>query len=469
MAIRNIPYSDESSLCSPYTGINVLEQNYSDDTSLLYVYDYKSGKFLYCHESFSLESHQNPLAVASKYKSAVGFQLDLQHLYVCFVSPQELTIGQNIVPENPVLSLIQIDRSILVRDLGESPNNSSVAKDSLNSLISTLPSVASAVHSISSDAVQLVFKPEVAEQLANGTATVLNDQSGAAMCVAIGPDGKIIGQARQIPVSKLPAIGAASFQILSVVVAQSHLVDIKRKLKSIESKIDRVNNFINDQFKSTLKSHLIYLTEFSQDLSYKRLSQSELSARHVRLEAIYSDALKAIDFCQNSIKRNQQLVESIKAVDTFGSASTRDELKSKLKDDFNLFEQAVLSHSLMTLVYVLRAFINPRNSTHHENLDNWQSVGSKEIPMLMESYFRKFKEKTDKLLGKVVFTSDKELRNRRKDIFSTIKRTALPMVEEFESNLLWSESVSTKLQMLGQETKLYIMKDSNGQIEKVLF
>lgn len=247
------------------------------------------------------------------------------------------------------------------------------------------------------------------------------------------------------------------------------MVDIKRKLKSIESKIDRVNNFINDQFKSTLKSHLIYLTEFSQDLSYKRLSQSELSARHGRLEAIYGDALKAIDFCQNSIKRNQQLVESIKAVDTFGSASTRDELKSKLKDDFNLFEQAVLSHSLMTLVYVLRAFINPRNSTHHENLDNWQSVGSKEIPMLMESYFRKFKEKTDKLLGKVVFTSDKELRNRRKDIFSTIKRTALPMVEEFESNLLWSESVSTKLQMLGQETKLYIMKDSNGQIEKVLF
>lgn len=58
MAIRNIPYSDESSLCSPYTGINVLEQNYSDDTSLLYVYDYKTGEFLYCHESFSLESNQ---------------------------------------------------------------------------------------------------------------------------------------------------------------------------------------------------------------------------------------------------------------------------------------------------------------------------------------------------------------------------------------------------------------------------
>ncbi|MEZ9999581.1 hypothetical protein AB4428_14880, partial [Vibrio lentus] len=405
MAIRNISYSDECSLCSPYTGINIFEQNYRDDTSLLYVYDYKVGKFLYCSEHFSLESHQNPLAVASTYKSAVGFQLDSQHLYICFVSPQELTNGQSIIPENPVLSLIEIDRSILVKELGESPNYSSVAKDSLNSLISTLPSVASAVHSISSDAVQLVFKPEVAEQLANGTATVLSDNSGSAMCVAIGPDGKIIGQARQIPVSKLPAIGAASFQILSVVVAQSHLVDIKRKLKSIESKIEYVNSFINDQFKSTLTSHLIYLTEFSQDLSYKRLSESELSARHVRLEAIYSDALKAIDFCKNSIRRNQQIVESIKAVDTFGSASTRDELKSKLKDDLNLFEQAALSHSLITLVYILRAFINPRNSTHNENLNNWQSVGSKEIPMLMESYFRGFKDKTDKLLSKVVFTS----------------------------------------------------------------
>ncbi|MFA1574696.1 hypothetical protein [Vibrio cyclitrophicus] len=156
-------------------------------------------------------------------------------------------------------------------------------------------------------------------------------------------------------------------------------------------------------------------------------------------------------------------------MDTFGSASTRDELKSKLKDDLNLFEQAALSHSLITLVYILRTFINPRNSTHNENLNNWQSVGSKEIPMLMESYFRGFKDKTDKLLSKVVFTSDKELRKRRKDIFSTIKKAALPIVDEFESNLLWTEDVSTKLQLLGQETKLYITKDSNGRIEQVLF
>ncbi|MFA0000031.1 hypothetical protein AB4428_17150, partial [Vibrio lentus] len=65
--------------------------------------------------------------------------------------------------------------------------------------------------------------------------------------------------------------------------------------------------------------------------------------------------------------------------------------------------------------------------------------------------------------------SDKELRKRRKDIFSTIKKAALPIVDEFESNLLWTEDVSTKLQLLGQETKLYITKDSNGRIEQVLF
>ncbi|MBO2624369.1 hypothetical protein I6M44_09775 [Shewanella algae] len=457
MVIRNSHYHDSEQLFSPYTGNNVLE--HYDDPSVLYIYEVKANQYRYLHPNFSLNAGENPLAAAGKYSSAIGYSIDELGLWIGLAKPEEITPISEL-SASPAILIEPLDNwqpeaGVMVIDLAKP------AKDTgfLSQMFAAVPAISNAVHHSASKLVHLEFKPEVARELANGSAKILNDKAGKQMCIAVSKaNGKFVGQARQIPAGKMAAVGAAAFQLVSVAVAQAHLAEINQRLAQIGDKLDTIHAFLKDEQKSEIRAGIQYLNEFVPALAAENLSQEEKSRRLQQAEQIYYNALKHCNHTQRTLQRGLTKLKEMREVDTFGSGKTAEALTQRVIDDLEVCDVMLLAYKLMTLCLVVRLMASPDSIEAEKALRQW----CKNVDSNYLQHFRKYESELDRavkrLLGNVTFNLESTLKERRKDIQQK-KSHILTAISELDKTSLWAESLLQQVSLMNKGIKVVVKTD----------
>lgn len=169
--------------------------------------------------------------------------------------PSRIVVTQG---EQQVMSMLVLDEAnFLTRSGDTSKVNANVFSGALEPIMQIAPSMATAA---------MAGSRQLMEVVVNGNLVAAADGNGF-RAIAMGSNG-IKENARLFEPSKLQNVAnaAAIWQLASVVVAQKHLADISATLKRVESKVDGIQSFMEEQRLAVVRSVMHYLDDARQAL-----------------------------------------------------------------------------------------------------------------------------------------------------------------------------------------------------------
>ena len=117
--------------------------------------------------------------------------------------------------------------------------------------------------SIQNKTVEVIFKPEIQQGLADGTYTLLKTNSGEILADAVNSSKKFVGKGRIIQGGKARQLASGAFQLVSIAVAQSHLADIERSLNAIKDSISEILEKHENEDKARISGAFDYLRDIA--------------------------------------------------------------------------------------------------------------------------------------------------------------------------------------------------------------
>ena len=179
------------------------------------------------------------------------------------IHPSRVVVGNSA--DQPVLELEMV--SLPHVDLSGRPINDPAVVSRLSSLLQAVPALAAAAEMGSGQFMRVVV---------NGKLARAADGAGSRAFV-LGPDG-IQSHARLFDSSTLSTIvnAAAMWQVASVLVAQKHLVDIDKKLTTIQVRVDQILDFLHVERRSRILAAYDYLKQVAQAINGGELSGSKV-------------------------------------------------------------------------------------------------------------------------------------------------------------------------------------------------
>lgn len=196
--------------------------------------------------------------------------------------------------------------------------------DEENSMKHLISDITKGIISTSNQTVELVFSPDVQKGLANGTYKLLDNKA----IVVSSTNGKIKEHGRIVQSGQTKQFLTGGYQLLSIVVAQSHLADIEKRLYSIQTSLKHILEKLEAEDVSRIQGSIDYIKNifdsFKTNIEKNKLSQAQKN----QIEQITKDVLhwknKLILEFDNLIKD----VKSIKERDTFGTENSFIDLKN---------------------------------------------------------------------------------------------------------------------------------------------
>jgi hypothetical protein len=268
--------------------------------------------------------------------------------------------------------------------------------------------------SIPNKTIELVFKPEIKEGLADGTYRLMTTKSGETLADAIeSTSGKIVGKGRVIEGGKARQIASGMFQLVSIAVAQSHLADIERSLNNIRGVISDILTKQENEDISKITGAIDYLNEIiirMQSLS----SPEELSPEKSHaIEGLIRDAYswrKKIELELLS------LIDDIKKhsnIDTFGTGSTYEELKKLTEKIKPIIKRQEFFVNLSMTINYITAYLDPTHKKFSAiTTDNqkWEKA--------INEFKISVREKAEEFLSSAIFNDKETLELRQYKIKS---------------------------------------------------
>lgn len=197
-----------------------------------------------------------------------------------------------------ISSLVEIPK-----DAVKLPANS----QAIRSLAGMATRVATAALSIPGRRIELVYKPEVAKALKDGTAVLMNTQNAEILTTAREVlTGKILGKARLVTGGQLARAGAMGFQVVSMLVAQQHMDDIKKMFESLQDSVDAIKDMLEASVKAEIVGTLNHLKKIQSLMASGEMSveaaglhlhyiQDVIAKTSIWQERIFIDVTNAID------------------------------------------------------------------------------------------------------------------------------------------------------------------------------
>jgi hypothetical protein len=245
----------------------------------------------------------------------------------------------------PLITVTWSDSPAISRDAQEIEPGLS-HKGRLNALAQTLPTVFDQMPLRSGTWMRVVVNGEL-ERGADGLLLpFVRDSRGQVTHLARLDPGRA---------AALAANAAAFWQIASVIVAQKHLADISAKLSRIESKLEKVLGFLEDDRRSKITASLAYLQQVTACIKMGEV----LPAVANEVEAIERDLLGVQHHILSSYKRSIQDVSKYQDAQVFGSLEAFHKLTQFLEEFQNLNEVWMLSEDVRVLNARLLVALSP--------------------------------------------------------------------------------------------------------------
>lgn len=308
----------------------------------------------------------------------------------------------------------------------------------------------------SNQTIELVFSPEVQKGLANGTYKLLENRA----IVVNSTGGRIKEHATILKSGQGKQFLTGGYQLLSVAVAQSHLADIEKRLKKIESTLNDVKNKLEYEDISRISGSIRYFIDIIDEIKKKNNLKD---AQKNEIETIKREAFQWRDKLSLEVDDCLKKIKNIQDKDTFGSESTYKEISSIIKEDMiKLKYRYELLMELHILLTMLDNFINPsENGFKTINLD------LEDISIKIQDFYPSLENKC-KLL-KSMFNQNDTLEERKKTLNilqNNYKNDLEKLIINYKEKY---DFVYNKFQKINNgELSVIISLDENSEIQKYL-
>ena len=197
--------------------------------------------------------------------------------------------------------------------------------------------------------------------------------------------------AKIIEGGKVRQLLSGAFQLTSIAVAQSHLADIQKSLRSINTKLDQIQSKLESNDISKIRGNIEYLSDICKKDMQSGLSQSQKNT----IEGISKEFSQIKNSYIQDFSRSIQSMEGLKDTDWFGSGDTYQAIKEILTSEQtnHLQERYYLILQLASLLkYVQYYFdssenqlsiVNLKASDFEEKILDFKDISNKKISNLL--------------------------------------------------------------------------------------
>ncbi|UOO78162.1 hypothetical protein LVJ85_06805 [Neisseria sp. Dent CA1/247] len=325
--------------------------------------------------------------------------------------------------------------------------------------------------SVPNKTLEVTFHPEIIKGLENGSYKLMRTKNGEVLADAIDISSKnIVGKGRLVEGNKLKQIAGAGFQLISIAVAQSHLDDIEKSLKSIETLCNDIKNNQESEKLSKIKGRISYLENF---LSGVKVFKDPYNPYHLssekstKLEDTIQDIYEFQEQLTVDLKNLISKIEKQKDKDWFGSGNTHKELKITILDINRITIRRKLIIKLYCLLKLLTAYIDPYNKKYSsfENIfsnEDWNSSVVKFNNSVENKVYELFQNK--------VFNLNDTLESRRNEVLSISNKfsDSIKLSEQECEMLMLSLNNSLKIANSEKELKYALTFDEKGKVENAI-
>lgn len=251
--------------------------------------------------------------------------------------------------------------------------------------------------SIPNKSVEIIFKPEIQQGLADGTYKLMKTKSGEVLADAVNSNGTIVGKGRLIQGGKARQLASGAFQLVSIAVAQSHLADIERSLSAIKDSISEILTRQENEDKARITGAFDYLHKIAIYMKELRCPDELTQQKRNVIEVIIKDSYSWRNKLEEDITSLTNQISSLKDLDTFGTGDTFERLKDLIKRIKPLLKRRELFLNLASAINFVTTYLDPtqrefskvdiKNNQWEESIKNFKKAVEERESELMKSAF----------------------------------------------------------------------------------
>ncbi|MBY4599943.1 hypothetical protein K3217_30955 [bacterium BD-1] len=282
------------------------------------------------------------------------------------------------------------------------------SKDAINRVRHIAADLFKGVTSVPNRTVEIVFKPEIHQGLADGTYTLMRTKTGEVLADAVDSSGSVVGKARLVEGSKAKQLAGGAFQLVSIAVAQSHLADIERSLGAIKGALSEALKNQENEDKARISGSFDYLREIAVFMKELRCPDELSLQKRVAIEGIIKDSHVWRNKLEEDMKSLCEDISNLRDLDTFGTGDTFEQLKILVERIGPILKRRQLFLDLASAIDLVTRYLDPAQrefSRIDVNEEFWAD--------LISRYQGAVLDRGAALMGKAFWNSNDTLQLRR--------------------------------------------------------
>lgn len=310
---------------------------------------------------------------------------------------------------------------------------------------------------------EVVFKPSIQDGLKNGHYTLMETKTGDTLADAVDSSGRIVGKGRLVEAGRAKQLVGASYQLLSVAVAQSHLAEISQRLSNIEDLVRDVLDKMEDNEQGQIRGDVETLMKLYEKMrGMETVSIGREQSQSLQDIGLNFNRYQAIII--NNIDTHIGTISGLKNKDTFGADNTFWELREKINETKNLILRYDLILQLSTVHKLISSWIDPsgaRFSACDIKYDEWRQK--------IKKFESTIKDKSENLFKKITFNSSQQLDLYRECTLHASGEFTKAIKESLLSHELLIKKIEDDALKITQngEVSLAVSFDDEGKARKI--
>ncbi|MCK8121859.1 hypothetical protein [Pseudoalteromonas sp. 2CM32C] len=319
--------------------------------------------------------------------------------------------------------------------------------------------------SIPNRTIELAFKADIQKGLDAGKYTIMTTKTNERLADVIDVNTKkIVGKGRIVEGGRVKQFAAGAFHIASIAVAQSHLADISKNLKAINSSLGDISKHLEVLDTGKIKGAISYYEQVAALIEKNNNPDSLGSSIKVNIEANIKDSHVWVSSVFDKFKYLISQIEGLDDADNFGTSSTYADFKKRVKQVESIGRDYDLLMKFNNMSIAILGYLDPQN-TEYTRMDikeaNWKVLVEKYVVACRNKSIQYFQDKGS------LFNSSETLETRSENINNTATLISHSLLSDLNLMAQQKEAIEQHLEIFKQdELRMSIKFNNEGNIEK---
>ncbi len=372
-------------------------------------------------------------------------------------------------PENPLIEIYLSSESAIQKEISEPLPLGQGLIDNLQPLLAQAPSmIANASHALGTSVI-LKFAPEAAKGLREGSLTLMKSLEGGVRAIATDSSGKTVahGSLHFVSNTNPATIALAVWQVLAIVTAQKYLADISKRLAKIETAVEDIREWLENDRWAKIVSSIKYVSQLGERLSSQKITELETQTLLGALEDIERQASHTCEAVRGQLQMLHRRYENLNLHGI------------KLRKNTKEAESLINEYQHQTKTFLAAAFLRGHTVQLRAAMPTSRSLALdrvncvlddvKECSENMATFERLVERRLPELKGR--FSTSKTEKDCRSHVSNHLKKTILSSqsmcAELSDSAQLVADQLQLEMIIEKSPVLLAVSVDNTGTINKV--